>query len=98
MFTKASAYAQQTCDRWYVVSAKHGLIPPGCGLQAHDMRLGTNHRTSLPIHQWCNKVQAQLELGLAGVENVKLIVLAGEQYQQLGWLTAQLSGDAQPAG
>lgn len=83
------------------------------------MRLGTNHRTSPPIHQWGDMVKAQLEVELAGLENVKLLVLAGEQYryavhgsrweheapmkglgigQQLGWLTARLSGNERRAG
>ena len=45
------------------------------------MGLGTNHRTSPPIHQWCNLVQAQLEVEFSGLENVQLVVLAGEQYR-----------------
>lgn len=80
------------------------------------MGLGANHRTSPPIHQWCNMVQTQLEVELSGLENVQLVVLAGEQCryavyggrwpheipmkglgigQQLGWLTAELSADAE---
>ncbi|MDQ1058299.1 hypothetical protein QFZ23_002200 [Arthrobacter globiformis] len=45
------------------------------------MKLGTNYRTSPPIHQWCDTVQAQLEVELARLENVKLVVLAGERYR-----------------
>lgn len=42
------------------------------------MKLGTNARTSPPIHQWSVTVREQLAAELAGVENLKLVVLAGE--------------------
>ncbi|MDQ0864970.1 hypothetical protein QF036_002551 [Arthrobacter globiformis] len=48
LFNKAAASAEQTCDRWYVLSAKHGLLHPDAILEPHDMKLGTNHRTSPP--------------------------------------------------
>lgn len=81
LFKKASAYAEQTCDRWYVLSAKHGLVHPDTVLEPYDMRLGTNRRTSPPIHAWCNRVQEQLAAELASLENVTLTVLAGEQHR-----------------
>jgi hypothetical protein len=59
-----------------------GLV--GCAsqkLKPYDMRLGTGHRTSPPIHQWGARVKAQLDVELAGLENVTLIALAGEQYR-----------------
>lgn len=81
LFKKASAYAELTCDRWYVLSAKHGLVHPDTVLEPYDIRLGTNHRTTPPIHQWAARVKAQLDDELAGLDNVKLIALAGEQYR-----------------
>lgn len=45
------------------------------------MRLGTNHRTSPPIHQWGARVKDQLDAELAGLENITLVALAGEQYR-----------------
>jgi hypothetical protein len=81
LFKKASAYAELTCDRWYVLSAKHGLLRPDEVIEPYDMRLGTNRRTSPPIHQWAARVQDQLAVELAGVEHVRLVVLAGEQYR-----------------
>lgn len=81
LFKKASAYAELTCDRWYVLSAKHGLVHPDTVLEPYDIRLGTNHRTTPPIHQWAAGVKAQLAEELAGLDNVKLVALAGEQYR-----------------
>lgn len=114
LFKKASAYAELICDRWYVLSAKHGLVHPDQVLEPYDVKLGTNARTSPLIHQWADMVRKQLAAELTGIGKPKLIALAGEQFryavyrgpweyevpmqglgigQQLGWLTAQLSGN-----
>jgi hypothetical protein len=111
LFRKASAYAEASCDRWYILSAKHGLLDPDDVLEPYDLRLGTP--AAPPVREWAAKVRGQLEAELAGLD-VTLIVLAGEQYRtalqgspwpyevpmkglgigrQLGWLTAQLSGE-----
>ena len=71
------------CDRWYVLSAKHGLLHPDTVVEPYDMRLGTNDRTSPPIHSWAAGVQEQMAAELAGLENVTLVVLAGEQYRTI---------------
>jgi hypothetical protein len=57
----------------------HGLVHPDTDLEPYDMRLGTNHRTSPPIHQWGARVKAQLDVEMAGLESVTLVALAGEQ-------------------
>lgn len=85
LFKKASAYAELTCDRWYVLSAKHGLVHPDEVIEPYDMRLGTTHRTTPPIHDWAARVQDQMAAQLAGLESVRLIALAGEQYRTILW-------------
>lgn len=81
LFKKASVYAEATCDRWFVLSAKHGLVHPDTVIEPYDMRLGTNDRTSPPIHAWAAGVRGQLAAELAGLEDVTLVALAGEQYR-----------------
>ncbi|MFC9419939.1 DUF6884 domain-containing protein, partial [Bacillus mobilis] len=81
LFKRASAFAEQTCDRWYILSAKHGLVHPDTVLEPYDMRLGASRRTSPPIPAWCERVQEQLAAELIGLEDVTLTVLAGEQYR-----------------
>lgn len=83
LFKKASAYAEATCDRWYVLSARHGLVHPDTVIEPYDMRLGTNDRTSPPIHTWAAGVRGQLAVELAGLEGVTLVALAGEQYRTM---------------
>jgi hypothetical protein len=79
LFKKASAYAEKTCDRWYILSAKHGLVHPDTVLEPYDLRLGGP--VSPLIQGWANGVRKQLATELEGVENVTLVALAGEQYR-----------------
>jgi hypothetical protein len=81
LFKKASAYAERNSDRWYILSAKHGLVHPDGVLEPYDVKLGTNARTPPPIHQWAATVREQLAAELAGIGKVKLLVLAGEHYR-----------------
>lgn len=81
LFRKASAYAELTCDRWYILSAKHGLVRPDDALEPYDIKLGTNAPDSPPIHQWADGVRKQLAAELADVPRVVLVALAGEQYR-----------------
>lgn len=81
LFKKASAYAEATCDRWYILSAKHGLVHPDAVLEPYDVKLGANTRGQEPIHNWADRVRKQLAAELDGVPGVDLVVLAGVQYQ-----------------
>ncbi|MDQ0619218.1 DUF6884 domain-containing protein [Arthrobacter globiformis] len=81
-FKKASAYAELTCDRWYILSAKHGLIYPDQELAgSQDITLialaGRQYRAALEGSPWPCEVPMQ-GLGL------------GTQH---GWLTAKLAAD-----
>lgn len=87
LFRKASAYAEATCERWYVLSAKHGLIAPDQVLDPYDVKLGRGHRDPAkdapPIWDWAAMVHAQLEVALADVTDPLLVTLAGEQYRTI---------------
>ncbi|GAC1454646.1 MAG: hypothetical protein PVSMB10_12550 [Pseudarthrobacter sp.] len=81
LFKKASAFAEATCDRWYILSAKHGLVHPDTVLESYDVSLGINYRSTRPIHQWGAMVKDQLGAELTGLDDVTLVALAGEQYR-----------------
>lgn len=78
LFTKASAYVEQSCDSWYVLSAKHGLVQTI--LEPYDMRLD-NRRVSPSIQSWAGTVRKQITDELDGMGDVTLIALAGKQYR-----------------
>jgi hypothetical protein len=81
LFKKASAYAEATCDRWYILSALHGLVHPDALIEPYDVKLGANTRGQEPIHTWADRVRAQLAAELGDIPRVDLVVLAGAQYQ-----------------
>ena len=77
LFRKASAYAQQEADQWFILSAKHGLVHPDEVLEPYDMKLGT--KQAGPIHAWSQRVREQL-IEVAPVY-AEVLLLAGGQYQ-----------------
>lgn len=79
LFRKASAYAERTCDRWYILSAKHGLVHPDAVLEPYNMKLGT--KPAPPIHTWADRVRVQLAAEVSDLPRVELVILAGAQYQ-----------------
>lgn len=79
LFRKSSAYVEQHADRWFVLSAKHGLVHPDTTLEPYNVRLGVN---AGPIWTWADRVANQLREVLEGtVTDIELLVLAGEQYR-----------------
>lgn len=87
LFRKASAHAAATCDRWYVLSAKHGLLRPDDVVEPYDVKLGRTTRdpaTNAPtIHGWAQRVREQLRQELHGIPGAHLSILAGEQYRTI---------------
>lgn len=57
------------------------LLRPDEVIEPYDIRPGTSHRTTPPIHQWAARVREQLAVELDGLGNVKPVALAGEQYR-----------------
>lgn len=79
LFRKASEYAELHSDRWFILSAKHGLVHPDTVLEPYDAKLGT--KTGPPIWDWATLVSGQLDLKLMHTPDAELLVLAGEQYR-----------------
>ena len=88
LFRKSRAYVEARCDRWYVLSAKHGLVDPDQILEPYDVRLGrviprAPERSALPVWDWAAMVTEQLVEALRDVHRPELTVLAGEQYRTI---------------
>lgn len=77
LFRKASAHAEGACDRWYVLSALHGLVHPDQILSPYDHTLGIRD------YAWADRVVGQLEAALADVERPQLVILAGARYRAI---------------
>jgi len=106
LFRKSSTYAEQTCDRWFILSAKHGLVHPESVVEPYDLRLSPKTAPA-----WSDIVRTQLAAELNDVPGVTLVALAGINYQtvlrpcqwpfqipmkglgigqQLGWLSTRI--------
>lgn len=83
LFRAASTYVSNTCDRWFILSAKHGLVLPDQVIEPYDLTLkdvGQSGRRA-----WRDRVLAHLrELGLFGKNAIAATfeLHAGEHYRR----------------
>ena len=78
LFRKASAYAQRVANEWFILSIKHGLVPPDRVIAPFDETL-----MGMPVKErraWARRVMAELAKILAPGDHV--VMLAGERYRE----------------
>jgi hypothetical protein len=76
LFKWARKYAERFADRWYILSAKHGLLDPGMVVAPYAQNL--KHMTAAERMQWAAGVRAALSLLVEPGD--ELVVLAGRAY------------------
>jgi hypothetical protein len=81
LFRAARAAARRIGDRWFILSAKHGLVAPHRILAPYDQKLPSGGDT-----EWSTALHAALvKEGIAYRQiGDRLVVLAGEDYC-VGW-------------
>lgn len=106
LFVKSRAWAERFGSRWFILSAKHGLLPPEVVIQPYDMTLqamGAGERI-----KWGARVAQAF-----GTPDEPVVFLAGKLYRawaarrsyaapmaglsighQKAWLKRQLEGEA----
>ena len=77
-FRKASTYAQNVADEWYILSAKYGLINPNEMIEPYDETL--NKATAVFRRVWASRVFDTLRPCLEAGDIV--IMLAGVKYRE----------------
>ncbi len=77
-FRKASTYASNIADDWYILSAKYGLIAPETVIEPYDETL--NQMPVAARRAWAGQVLADLEHVLRPGDQV--VFLAGQRYRQ----------------
>lgn len=78
LFEKTKIYAQNHADRWFILSAKHGLLDPTTVIEPYDKTLKTSSRRERA--EWSSKVLDQLMRHLTRGDRV--ILLAGKDYRE----------------
>ncbi len=104
LFKKAKAHVLTRCDRWFILSAKLGLVEPTEVIEPYNVTLGTMTRTER--QQWGKGVVEKLVT--LGLKDSTFLTLAGAKYttpltglrlitplaglgigKQLSWLTTK---------
>ena len=76
LFRAARAYAEATCQQWFILSAKFGLVHPNELIHPYDQRLERENA------RWGERVGQQIDdaLPFPAFANAELVVLAGKDY------------------
>jgi len=77
-FRKASAYAAQVADEWYILSARYGLVDPDRVIAPYDETLKRMRATAR--QDWARKVVKDLQTILQPGDHV--LILAGLDYRE----------------
>jgi hypothetical protein len=93
-FLKASNYAKRTADRWYILSARHGLLEPTQVIAPYDESL--NAMPAAARRAWAVWVLDSLG-GVVGPGD-QVTILAGRRYREhlVGPLLAMCAGVCVP--
>lgn len=78
LFKKASSYARQIADEWYILSAKHGLVHPETIIAPYEKTL--NKMRAAERRAWARRVLAELREVLRRGDQV--VFLAGKRYRE----------------
>lgn len=78
LFKKTRPYVEQHCDKWYVLSAKYGLVYPDQVIEPYDETLNTKSRRER--EDWTVRVWEQISPQLNSDDCV--VILAGARYRE----------------
>lgn len=82
MFRGRRAFVAQSCDRWFILSAKHGVLAPSDELEPYDMTLVG---ARIPVKRaWSSRVSAELKEALGDLTGMTFEIHAGRDYWGFG--------------
>lgn len=95
LFRAARRYAEESGDRWMIVSAKHGLIDPDRVIEPYDATIRDVLRGGKIDKDWSDQV-ARTVYGLwPQRRSIAVHVHAGAAYVSALWLALRLCQDRQ---
>ena len=77
-FKKARNYVEKTMkqgDKWFILSAKHHLLPPDRKVSLYNKTLGQSGS-----RKWADEVLKQIQKHISGGE--RIVVFAGDNYRK----------------
>lgn len=93
LFEGRRRYVERTCDRWFVLSAKHGLLKPTSLVEPYDETLKTKSRVER--RRWSESVLEQLDAILGNLGGTTFEIHAGAEYRDHGLTAGLLARGAQ---
>jgi hypothetical protein len=78
LFRSLRRYAEHNADRWFILSAEHGLVDPEQVLAPYEKTLNNARKDERAA--WARRVQTRLEAVLP--PGAEVIILAGERYRE----------------
>jgi len=82
LFRGRRRWVEQTCDGWYILSAKHGLVSPDAVLEPYDESL--TGMSAATRRAWAVRVLAQIDsLGFGPTQTI-FEIHAGARYRSFG--------------
>ncbi len=77
-FRKARAVVEGEGWRWFILSAKYGLVDPDAVIEPYEKTLNAMGRDKRI--EWSREVMSALDPSLAGVDSI--VIFAGEPYRE----------------
>ena len=77
-FEKARAYVERTGSRWFILSAKYGLVSPDQVLSPYELTL--NSMSTTQRRAWAERVKRQMDKSLPPTGHI--VILAGSRYRE----------------
>lgn len=82
LFLGRRAFVERTCARWFILSAKHGLVDPATVLEPYDETL--KGAATARRRAWSGSVADQLRAALGPLRGLTFEVHAGADYLDHG--------------
>lgn len=80
LYKRSRAYAMARCERWYIISARYGLVEPDRLIDPYEMTLDT--MTEMERFKWAELVISLLSRQRLSI-NDTLVLLGGSAYQSI---------------
>lgn len=84
LFNGRRAFVERSCDEWWILSAKHGLVHPKALLNAYDVTLKNAGRATR--RHWSSQVLAAMDEQVRPESGDVFELHAGAEYRDFGLL------------
>ncbi len=92
LFRGRRRWVENSCERWYILSALHGLLDPAAAIEPYDATLNT--ASSRARIDCSNRVVADLRVRLGDLSEFVFEIHAGSTYRDHGLVEGLTRGGA----